>query len=123
MPITKIIKRDRSIVDFDPTRIKDAIQKAFIAVELENGKRSEEVAREVVELLEKRFKGRTPSVEDAQNAVVEVLKKRDYAKVAQAYQEYRQKKDELRKLREKLGIGEPKLTVNALEVLNGLPKG
>jgi len=114
---TKIIKRDQSIVDFDPTRIKDAIQKAFIAVELENGKRSGEVAGEVVKILEERFKDKTLSVEDAQDAVIEVLRKRNYAKVAQAYQEYRQKKDELRKLREKLGIGEPKLTVNALEVL------
>jgi ribonucleoside-diphosphate reductase alpha chain len=48
--------------------------------------------------------------------VVEVLKQKSYEKVAEEYQDYRKKKEELRALREKLGI-EPKLTVNALEVL------
>jgi ribonucleoside-diphosphate reductase alpha chain len=117
MPISRILKRDQRIVDFDSRRIRDAIQKAFIAVELEDGQRAGEVTKEVVELLEERFKDRTPSVEDAQDAVIEILKRKDYTKVAQAYQDYRQKKDELRKLREKLKIEEPKLTVNALEVL------
>jgi ribonucleoside-diphosphate reductase alpha chain len=117
MPITKITKRDQRIVDFDATRIRDAVQKAFIAVELGNGERSEEVTNEVVRLLEEKFKETTPTVEDAQDAVIEILEKRGYGNVARAYQDYRQKKDELRKLREKLSIGEPKLTVNALEVL------
>jgi ribonucleoside-diphosphate reductase alpha chain len=117
MPITKITKRDQRIVDFDATRIRDAVQKAFIAVELGNGERSEEVTNEVVRLLEEKFKETTPTVEDAQDAVIEILEKRGYGNVARAYQDYRQKKDELRKLREKLRIGEPKLTVNALEVL------
>lgn len=117
MSITKITKRDGRVVDFDATRIRDAIQKAFIAVELQNGKRSEEVTAQVVRMLEKRFRERTPSVEDAQDTVIEVLKEKGYGRVAQSYEDYRQKKDELRKLREKLRLGEPKLTVNALEVL------
>ncbi|MEM2953958.1 MAG: vitamin B12-dependent ribonucleotide reductase, partial [Candidatus Bathyarchaeia archaeon] len=56
-------------------------------------------------------------VEDAQDIVIEVLKKNGYEKVASEYQLYREKKTEIRRLREKLGIEEPKLTVNALEVL------
>jgi ribonucleoside-diphosphate reductase alpha chain len=51
-----------------------------------------------------------------QDLVIEVLKKKGYEKVAQEYQDYRKKKEELRALREELGI-EPKLTVNALAVL------
>jgi ribonucleoside-diphosphate reductase alpha chain len=117
MAIKKIVKRDGRVVDFDSTRIKDAIYKAFIAVELKDGKKAEGISREVVRLLEEKFDGRTPSVEDAQDLVIEVLKKEGYEKVAQEYQVYRQKKLEIRKLREKLGIEEPKLTVNALEVL------
>ncbi len=117
MAIRKITKRDGKVVDFDSSRIRDAIYKAFIAVELGDGKKAESITNEVVRLLEDKFKERIPSVEDAQDLVVQVLKKWGYDKVAQEYEAYRQKKTEIRKLREKLGIEEPKLTVNALEVL------
>ena len=118
MSITKIKKRDGRIVDFDSSRIKDAIHKAFIAVELEDGERAGSITREVVRLLEEKFLDRIPSVEDAQDLVIEVLKKNGYEKVAAEYYDYRKKKDEIRELRGKLGIVDPKLTVNALEVLN-----
>jgi len=118
MPITKIRKRDGRIVDFDSSRIRDAIHKAFIAVELGNGEKAEKITNEVVKLLEERFKEKVPSVEDAQDLVIQVLRLKGYQKVAKEYQNYREKKDEIRKLKIKLGIPEPKLTVNALEVLN-----
>lgn len=117
MPIKRIMKRDGRIVDFDASRIKDAIHKAFIAVELGNGEKAENVTRGVVRLLEERFKEKTPSVENVQDIVIEVLTKNGYEKVANEYQNYRKKKEEIRELKEKLGIVEPKLTVNALEVL------
>lgn len=117
MVIKKIVKRDGRIVDFDSDRIRDAVYKAFIAVELGDGEKAGRVAEEVVRLLEEKFRERIPSVEDAQDLVIEVLKKEGYEKVAQEYETYRQKKLEIRELREKLGIEEPKLTVNALEVL------
>jgi len=118
MPIEKIRKRDGKLADFDPDRIKDAIHKAFIAVELEDGEKAEAVTKEVVKILEERFRERIPSVEDAQDIVIEVLKKSGYERVAEEYKAYREKKDEIRSLRQTLGIPEPKLTVNALEVLN-----
>ncbi len=117
MALTKIRKRDGRIVDFDSARIKNAIHKAFVAVDLKNGERAEAITREVVKRLENRFVEKIPSVEDAQDTVIEVLKEFGYEKVAAEYQAYRKKKDEIRELREKLGIVEPKLTVNALEVL------
>jgi len=118
MAVAKIKKRDGRIVDFDSSRIKDAIQKAFIAVELKDGERAEDISREVVRRLDERFRERIPSVEDAQDIVIEVLKQKGFEKVASEYQAYRQKKEEIRELRGKLGIAEPKLTVNALEVLS-----
>ena len=117
MAIKKIIKRDGRVVDFDSNRIKDAIAKAFIAVELKDGEKAERITVEVVRLLGEKFREKAPSVEDAQDFVVDVLRKEGHEKVAQEYQVYRQKKIELRKLREKLDVGEPKLTVNAMEVL------
>jgi ribonucleoside-diphosphate reductase alpha chain len=116
MFLSKIKKRDGRIADFDPDRIKNAVHKAFLAVELGDGEKAQNVTNEVVKRLEEKFKEKTPSVEDAQDTVVTVLKQKGYGKVAQAYQDFRDKKEELRNLREKLGI-EPKLTVNALEVL------
>ena len=116
MAITKIKKRDGRIVDFDSSRIKNAVHKAFLAVELGDGARAESITKEVVRLLEEKFREKIPSVEDAQDMVIEILKKKGYEKVAQEYQDFRKKKEEIRALREKLGI-EPKLTVNAMEVL------
>jgi len=112
----KITKRDGRIADFDADRIKNAVHKAFLAVELGDGEKAENVTKEVVKRLDARFKEKTASVEDVQDLVVEVLEEKGYGKVAQEYQDYRNKKEELRTLREKLGI-EPKLTVNSLEVL------
>ncbi|MEM2806480.1 MAG: adenosylcobalamin-dependent ribonucleoside-diphosphate reductase, partial [Candidatus Bathyarchaeia archaeon] len=115
--ITKIRKRDGRIVSFNPEMIKNAIHRAFLAVELEDGEKAEKLTLKVVSLLEEKFKEKIPSVEDVQNVVVEVLRREGYEKVASEYQAYRDKKDEIRRLRERLGIEEPKLTVNALEVL------
>jgi ribonucleoside-diphosphate reductase alpha chain len=112
----KIKKRDGKIVDFDADRIKNAVHKALLAVELGDSEKAENITKEVVKLLEEKFKEQTPTVEDVQDTVVAVLTKNGYEKVAQEYQDYRKKKEELRALREKLQI-EPKLTVNALEVL------
>ncbi|MEM3153741.1 MAG: vitamin B12-dependent ribonucleotide reductase, partial [Candidatus Bathyarchaeia archaeon] len=100
-----------------PERIKNAIHKAFVAVKLEDGEKAERLTRDVVSLLEERFVERIPSVEDVQDVVIEVLKKSGFEEVASEYQAYRRKKEEIRRLKEKLGIEEPKLTVNALEVL------
>jgi ribonucleoside-diphosphate reductase alpha chain len=117
MLLRKIKKRDGRIVDFDPERIKDAVHKAFLAVTLENGEKAENIAEEAVKLLEEKFEHQIPTVEDAQDAVVQILLRNGYEKVAAEYQDYRRKKQEIRSLRDKLGF-EPKLTVNAIEVLN-----
>jgi ribonucleoside-diphosphate reductase alpha chain len=116
MFLSKIKKRDGRTADFDPARIKNAVHKAFLAVELGNGEKAESITTEVVKRLDAKVKEKTPSVEDVQDLVVEVLEEKGYGKVAHAYQDFRNKKEELRSLRETLGI-EPKLTVNSLEVL------
>jgi ribonucleoside-diphosphate reductase alpha chain len=117
MSIAKIRKRDGRLVAFDSSRIRDAIHRALIAVELEDGGKADDLTREIVKLLEAKFAEAVPSVEDAQDAVIEVLKREGFLKIAEEYQTYRKKKEEIRNLRETLGIVEPKLTVNALEVL------
>ncbi|MEM2875250.1 MAG: vitamin B12-dependent ribonucleotide reductase [Candidatus Hadarchaeales archaeon] len=118
MPVDRIRKRDGRIVKFDQRRITDAIHRAILAVEEKDGRLARKLSDEAVRLLKRRFIEETPSVEDAQDAVIEVLRRRGLRKVAEEYMEYRRKKEEIRGLKEKLGIErEPKLTVNALEVL------
>ena len=112
----KIKKRDGRIVDFDANRIRNAVHKAFLAVELGDGAQAGKVTNEAVKILEEKFKENTPSVEDAQDAIIEVLRKDGFETVALAYEDFRQKKEEIRTLRGLLGV-EPKLTVNAMEVL------
>jgi len=116
--ISEIRKRDGSIVKFEQQKITDAIHKAFVAVELKDGIVAKKISDGVIKILEEKFVGKIPSVEDAQNIVIEVLKKRGYKRVADEYSEYRKKKIEIREMKKKFGIeAEPKLTVNALEVL------
>jgi ribonucleoside-diphosphate reductase alpha chain len=112
----KIKKRDGRIVDFDADRIKSAVHKAFLAVELSDGTKAEKVTHTVVKQLQEEFEDKTPSVEDVQDAVIEVLRKDGYETVALAYEDFRKKKEELRKFRGLIGL-QPKLTVNAMEVL------
>jgi len=61
----KIRKRDGRIVDFDRMKIAKAIFKAFIATKSQGGERAEEIAGQVVDLLDKRITG-IPGVEDVQ---------------------------------------------------------
>ena len=116
--ISKVRKRNGSIVDFDQRRITDAVQKAFVAVDVDDGVNAKSISDEAVNRLNEKFRGIIPSVEDIQDIVVEVLRRRDYRKVAEEYDEYRRKKTEIRNLKRELNIEEePKLTVNSLEVL------
>jgi len=71
----EIRKRDGRIVDFDATKIAKAIFKAFVATKSHNGERADEIAGQVVEILDKRITG-IPGVEDVQDAVEEVLIKK-----------------------------------------------
>jgi len=114
--LSKIKKRDGTLVGFDSDRINDAIHKAFLAVELGDGEKAQDVTAKVIQIVEDKFRQEIPSVEDVQDTVVDILQKEGYAKVAEEYQDYREKKEELRALRERIGY-EPKLTVNAMEVL------
>jgi len=116
--ITKIRKRDGSIVDFKKKKITDAIYKTMLAVGIVAEKKAKLVSNKVVRILNRRFKKEIPSIEDVQNIVVETLKKSGYKEVAKEYSDYREKSAEIRKLKKKFGIEkEPKLTVNSMEVL------
>ncbi|HEX55246.1 MAG: ribonucleotide-diphosphate reductase subunit alpha [Candidatus Altiarchaeales archaeon] len=118
MRIRKVRKRDGRTVEFERDKIVNAIHKAAIAVKREDRDLADKLAREVVDTLERKFKGRIPSVEDIQDVVEKVLIKSGHAKIAKAYIVYRKKREEIRKAKAVYGIyDELKLSVNAIKVL------
>jgi len=115
--ISKVIKRDGRIVEFDQERITNAIRKAFKATKTKDGKVVKRISDEVVRVLEKKFAEEIPTVEAIQDTVEEVLFRNGLKKVVNAYVLYR---EEHRKLREKKGfipVKELRFGVNAIKVL------
>ncbi|RLI35000.1 adenosylcobalamin-dependent ribonucleoside-diphosphate reductase, partial [Candidatus Bathyarchaeota archaeon] len=118
LKVSKIRKRDGRIVDFDPTKITNAIHKAVVAVKMRDDGISKRLSDQVVAIVEEKFDGKIPSVEDVQNIVERVLIKNGYAEVAKAYILYRQKRTELREAKRLIGVKDDlKLSLNAISVL------
>ncbi len=88
--IQKILKRDKTVADFNPDKIATAIQKAFVEVRnnFEKGK-VDEIALLVIKDLERLFVDSTPMVEHVQDAVERELMQQGYFDVAKAYILYR----------------------------------
>jgi len=99
MAITKIRKRDGRVVDFNQEKITTAIFKAAKAVGGEDRERAKYLSDEVVKILEKKFEGKIPGVEDIQDIVEKVLIENGHAKTAKAYILYREQHSKFRDLR------------------------
>ena len=101
MSFSKIIKRDGSIVDFDRTKIENAILKAMFAVDFDEDKRrpeAEKMTSEVIAELESIHgsNGSYPSVEEVQDIVEKVIIRHNYPELAKAYILYRKQHQDLR---------------------------
>lgn len=95
--ITKVQKRDGTIVEFDQTRISDAIFKALTATGQGDGKRAKKISDRVVQILNRRFKKEEiPNVEQIQDIVEEVLILEGLTKTAKAYILYREQRRRIR---------------------------
>ncbi|MDD4518988.1 MAG: ATP cone domain-containing protein, partial [Limnochordia bacterium] len=100
--LTKVIKRDGRVVDFDQERIINAIFKAAKAVGGEDRRQACELSNQVVSILTEKFAGRMPTVEDIQDVVEKVLIENGHAKTAKAYIVYRRQQEEKRDFRDLL---------------------
>jgi len=99
--IAKVQKRDGTIVEFDQTRIKDAIFKALTATAQDDGNRAKKLSDRVIQILNRRFKKEEiPQVEQIQDIVEEVLILEDLVEAARAYILYREQR---RRIREAAG--------------------
>ena len=94
-----VLKRDGKIVDFDLTKIREAIKMAFEACEKDyNDSILDFIALRVTADFSPKIKDSHIAVEDIQDSVEEVLGQAGYADVAKAYILYRRQREKLRNL-------------------------
>lgn len=102
--ITRLKKRDGTIVDFVQEKITQAVSKAMEANGVDDSALAKSVSDIVTFMLEEKFGGYTiPSVEQIQDLVEKVLMKQGYHEVAKSYILYREKHKGIREAR-KTGI-------------------
>ncbi|MTI68696.1 MAG: ribonucleoside triphosphate reductase [Firmicutes bacterium] len=96
--ISRVQKRNGDIVDFDLTKVEEAIFAAAKAVGGDNIKEAKRLAKMAGSIVEEAFGVGIPSVEDVQDIVEKVLIEEGHAKTAKAYILYRSKHEELREV-------------------------
>ena len=98
----KIKKRDGKIVNFNPDKIADAIAKAGLKTEEFKADRARALADKVLKRAEETITTRTPSVEQIQDIVEEVLMESSFKKTAREYIQYRQERSRIREAKSDL---------------------
>ncbi|MFP4005284.1 MAG: ribonucleoside triphosphate reductase [Candidatus Hadarchaeia archaeon] len=97
--IKKVEKRDGRIVNFDQSKITEAIWSAAQSVGGRNKRLAERLSDKVVDYLEENLNKKIPHVEDIQDAVEKVLIEEGHAKTAKAYILYRKQHEDMRKIK------------------------
>jgi len=95
--LTQVVKRDKSVVPFDQSKITNAIFKAGQATGEFGAEVAQHLSDEVVKVLEQKFETEPPTVEQIQDIVETVLIKENWAKTAKAYILYRNERAQIRK--------------------------
>ena len=96
----RVTKRDGKIVDFDISKINDAITQAFIACEKQyHPSVIDFLSLKVTADFEPKINNSLISVEDIQDSVEHVLIEAGYADVAKAYILYRRQREKMRNLK------------------------
>jgi anaerobic ribonucleoside-triphosphate reductase len=94
--VDRVRKRDGRLVPFEKEKITIAIFKAAQAVGGSDRQKAEELSREVVAIINKRYDKRVPTVENVQDVVEKVLVENGHYKTAKAYMLYREEHKKLR---------------------------
>src|ERR687897_320844 len=126
-PIAQIKKRDKGLVNFNNSKISNAIYKALMAAGKADYKLAEKLSEKVVQKMDQQFStldtNRVPSVEDVQDMVESILIEEGLSDTAKAYILYRHERrkvrDEKKKILNKKDLDEvdKALDVNSLRVL------
>jgi uridine kinase len=96
--IKNVVKRSGAVVPFTPERISNAIYRAAVSVGGRDRKTAEDLARQVIEILEQNpDPDNVPHIEEIQDVVEKVLIENGHARVAKAYILYRDERARHRK--------------------------
>ncbi len=95
--IKNVIKRDRTLTEFDQTRITKAIQKAILSIG-EKGDPQQISDNVVKKLISNYGENAVVSVEEIQDAVEKTIADSGYFEVSKAYILYRKQREEMRNL-------------------------
>ncbi len=120
MLITKIKKRDGSIVSFDSEKIFNAISKAAETVGSYDRETTKPVVAKVINYVEQQFSDKNiPSIENMQDIVERVLIEEGHVKTVKAYIIYREEQAKLRQRKQELvgGFVDKNISLNALLIL------
>ena len=98
----KIQKRDGKIVNFNPEKITDAIAAAGAATEEFKYDRAKQLSEKAVKRAEETITKRTPSVEQIQDIVEQILMESSFKRTAKAYITYRQERNRTREAKSNL---------------------
>jgi Oxygen-sensitive ribonucleoside-triphosphate reductase len=125
--IAQIRKRDKGLVDFNNSKISNAIYKALMAAGKTDYKLAERLSEKVVQKMDQQFSvfdsNRVPSVEDVQDMVESILIEEGLSETAKAYILYRHERrkirDEKKKILNKKDLDEvdKSFDINSLRVL------
>jgi len=119
MAISKVKKRNGSVMDFDREKIVSAVFKAAQAVGGNDKAEAERVAERVLALMDEKYRpDYIPSVEDVQDMVEKALMETGHASTAKAFILYRHKKNLEREMKAMMGVEDDlKLPINSLQIL------
>jgi len=118
--VFQIRKRDGRVVNFDSTKITNAIFKAAQAVGQHDRAVAENLSQRVVQILNREYDGHSiPTVENIQDIVEDVLIESGHARMVKAYILYRQQRKTIRETKSMLLDSEldGRLSPNAIGVL------
>jgi len=126
-PIAQIRKRDKGLVDFNNSKISNAIYKALMAAGKADYSLAERLSEKVVQKMDQQFSildtDRVPSVEDVQDMVESILIEEGLSETAKSYILYRHERrkirDEKKKILNKKDLDEvdKSFDINSLRVL------
>ncbi|MDW8022080.1 MAG: adenosylcobalamin-dependent ribonucleoside-diphosphate reductase [Nitrososphaerota archaeon] len=102
-PVKRVVKRDGRVVDFDPSRIREAIRKAMVHVNRYDEKSLNKVVGNVLKIIAEKYGAeKIPHVEEIQDIVELSLVKFDLYEVAKAYILYRKERERIREEKKKI---------------------
>ncbi|MNR89033.1 Anaerobic ribonucleoside-triphosphate reductase [compost metagenome] len=94
---TSVLKRSGELASFDTAKIRSAIARAGQATQEFVGNEAESLATQVEKVIAHRFAARTPSIEEIQDIVEQVLISANHLSTARAYVVYREQRARARR--------------------------